>query len=97
MSGVRDGRPKTGEAMLSEEALLDAVRERVDIHERCPGMVVGVVSAAGRTVHPYGALTVGGGSSGVGLYAMGVLVVLLAAIKLTFDPRQIWQRLEWQR
>jgi paraquat-inducible protein A len=34
---------------------------------------------------------------GVGLYAMGVLVVLLAAIRLTFDPRQIWQRLEWQR
>jgi paraquat-inducible protein A len=34
---------------------------------------------------------------GVGLYAMGVLVVLLAAIKLTFDPRQIWQRLQWQR
>ena len=34
---------------------------------------------------------------GVGLYAMGVLVVLLAAIKLTFDPRQIWRRLEWQR
>ena len=34
---------------------------------------------------------------GVGLYAMGVLVVLLAAIKLTFDPRQIWQRLRWQR
>jgi paraquat-inducible protein A len=34
---------------------------------------------------------------GVGLYAMGVLVVLLAAIKLTFDPRQVWQRLEWQR
>ena len=34
---------------------------------------------------------------GVGLYAMGALVILLAAIKLTFDPRQIWQRLEWQR
>ena len=34
---------------------------------------------------------------GVGLYAMGVLVVLLAAIRLTFDPRQIWQRLQWQR
>ncbi len=33
---------------------------------------------------------------GVGLYAMGVLVVLLAAIKLTFDPRQVWRRLEWQ-
>jgi paraquat-inducible protein A len=33
---------------------------------------------------------------GVGLYAMGVLVILLAAIKLTFDPRQIWERLEWQ-
>jgi paraquat-inducible protein A len=34
---------------------------------------------------------------GVGLYAMGALVILLAAIKLTFDPRQIWRRLEWQR
>ena len=34
---------------------------------------------------------------GVGLYAMGALVILLAAIKLTLDPRQIWQRLEWQR
>jgi paraquat-inducible protein A len=33
---------------------------------------------------------------GVGLYAMGVLVILLAAIRLTFDPRQVWQRLEWQ-
>jgi len=33
---------------------------------------------------------------GVGLYAMGVLVILLAAIKLTFDPRQVWRRLEWQ-
>ncbi len=33
---------------------------------------------------------------GVGLYAMGVLVVLLAAMKLTFDPRQVWRRLEWQ-
>ena len=34
---------------------------------------------------------------GAGLYAMGVLVVLLAAIKLTFDPRQVWRRLEWHR
>ncbi len=33
---------------------------------------------------------------GVGLYAMGVLVILLAAIRLTFDPRQVWRRLEWQ-
>ena len=32
---------------------------------------------------------------GVGLYTMGVLVILLAALKLTFDPRQIWQRLTW--
>jgi paraquat-inducible protein A len=34
---------------------------------------------------------------GVGLYAMGALVILLAAIKPMFDPRQIWQRLAWQR
>jgi paraquat-inducible protein A len=34
---------------------------------------------------------------GVGLYAMAALVILLAAIKLTFDPRQVWRRLEWQR
>jgi paraquat-inducible protein A len=33
---------------------------------------------------------------GVGLYAMGVLVILLAAIRLTFYPRQVWRRLEWQ-
>jgi paraquat-inducible protein A len=33
---------------------------------------------------------------GVGLYAMGVLVILLASIKLMFDPRQVWRRLKWQ-
>jgi len=34
---------------------------------------------------------------GIGLYAMGVLVVLLPAIRLTFDPRQFWRRVQWQR
>jgi paraquat-inducible protein A len=34
---------------------------------------------------------------GVGLYAMGVLVILLAAIRLTFEPRQVWRLLEWQK
>jgi paraquat-inducible protein A len=34
---------------------------------------------------------------GVGLYAMGLLVILLAALRLTFDPRQVWRRVEWQR
>ncbi len=34
---------------------------------------------------------------GVALYAMGVLVILLAAIRLTFDPRQVWRLLEWQK
>jgi paraquat-inducible protein A len=31
----------------------------------------------------------------IGLYALGVLVVLLAAIRQTFDPRKVWERLEW--
>ncbi|MEP6874357.1 MAG: paraquat-inducible protein A [Burkholderiales bacterium] len=32
---------------------------------------------------------------GVGLYAVGLLVVLLAAIGSTFDPHTIWQRVVW--
>jgi len=32
---------------------------------------------------------------GIGMYAMGVLVALLAAIKVTFDPREVWQRVQW--
>lgn len=34
-------------------------------------------------------------SPGIGMYAMGVLVALLAAIKVTFDPREVWRRVEW--
>jgi paraquat-inducible protein A len=30
---------------------------------------------------------------GIGMYAVGALVVLLAAI--SFDPREVWQRVEW--
>ena len=33
--------------------------------------------------------------AGIGMYAVGALVVLLAAIAITFDPREIWQRVEW--
>jgi len=33
--------------------------------------------------------------AGVGMYAVGALVVLLAAIGITFDPRDVWQRVEW--
>jgi paraquat-inducible protein A len=32
---------------------------------------------------------------GVGLYAVGLLVVLIAAIGTTFDPHTIWQRVIW--
>jgi paraquat-inducible protein A len=36
-------------------------------------------------------------SPDIGMYAMGILVLLLAAIRLTFNPREIWKRLEWSR
>ena len=32
---------------------------------------------------------------GIGMYAVGALVVLLAAISMTFDPREVWKRVEW--
>ena len=32
---------------------------------------------------------------GVGLYAVGTLVMLLAAIMATFDQREVWQRVAW--
>lgn len=32
---------------------------------------------------------------GIGMYAVGVLVVLLAAITVSFDPRAIWERVGW--
>ena len=32
---------------------------------------------------------------GIGMYAVGALIVLLPAIMVTFDPREIWERVEW--
>jgi paraquat-inducible protein A len=32
---------------------------------------------------------------GIGLYAVGALIILLASIKISFDPAAIWQRLLW--
>ena len=32
---------------------------------------------------------------GVGMYAVGTLVVLLPAIMVAFDPRELWRRIEW--
>ena len=32
---------------------------------------------------------------GIGMYAVGGLVVLFAAIMVTFDPREVWKRIEW--
>jgi paraquat-inducible protein A len=31
----------------------------------------------------------------VGMYAIGALVILFPAITVTFDPDEIWQRVEW--
>ena len=33
--------------------------------------------------------------AGIGMYAVGALMVLFPAIMVTFDPREIWQRVEW--
>ena len=32
---------------------------------------------------------------GLGMYAVGALVVLLAAIGITFDADEVWRRIEW--
>jgi paraquat-inducible protein A len=32
---------------------------------------------------------------GIGMYAVGALVVLIPAILVNFDARQVWQRIEW--
>jgi paraquat-inducible protein A len=32
---------------------------------------------------------------GMALYALGTLIFLIAAIESGFDPREIWQRIEW--
>jgi paraquat-inducible protein A len=32
---------------------------------------------------------------GIGMYAVGVLILLLPAIMVTFDPGEIWKRVEW--
>jgi paraquat-inducible protein A len=32
---------------------------------------------------------------GVALFALGALVFLLAAIQVTFDPKDVWDRIEW--
>jgi paraquat-inducible protein A len=32
---------------------------------------------------------------GIGMYAVGALVILLAAIMVNFDPRETWERVEW--
>ncbi len=32
---------------------------------------------------------------GVGMYATGLLVLLLPAIAVTFDPGEVWNRVEW--
>ncbi len=32
---------------------------------------------------------------GIGMYSVGGLVVLFAAIMVTFNPREVWKRVEW--
>jgi paraquat-inducible protein A len=33
--------------------------------------------------------------AGIGMYAVGALVLLFPALMVTFDPREVWQRVEW--
>jgi len=33
--------------------------------------------------------------AGIGMYAVFVLIVLLAGIMVSFDPREVWRRVEW--
>jgi paraquat-inducible protein A len=33
--------------------------------------------------------------AGIGMFAVGALVILLTAIAITFDAREVWQRVEW--
>jgi paraquat-inducible protein A len=33
--------------------------------------------------------------AGIGMYAVGALVLLFPAIMVTFDPREVWNRVEW--
>jgi paraquat-inducible protein A len=32
---------------------------------------------------------------GMALYVLGVLVFLLAAMQANFDPKEVWERIEW--
>jgi paraquat-inducible protein A len=32
---------------------------------------------------------------GIGMYAVGLLVILLPAIMVNFDPGEVWRRVEW--
>jgi paraquat-inducible protein A len=34
-------------------------------------------------------------AAGIGMYAVGALVLLFPAIMVTFDARELWQRVEW--
>jgi len=33
--------------------------------------------------------------AGIGMYAVGVVMLLFPAIMVTFDARELWQRIEW--
>jgi paraquat-inducible protein A len=34
-------------------------------------------------------------NAGIAMYAVGVIVLLFPAIMVSFDPAEIWQRVEW--
>jgi paraquat-inducible protein A len=33
--------------------------------------------------------------AGIGMYGVGVLMILFAAMKVSFDPREVWARIRW--
>ena len=34
---------------------------------------------------------------GTALFMLGILIFLLAGIQASFDPREVWDRIEWAR
>jgi paraquat-inducible protein A len=33
--------------------------------------------------------------AGIGMYGVGILMILFAAMKVSFDPREVWTRIRW--
>ena len=52
-------------------------------------MMLGILGLAGQD------RVAGHGGPGIGIFAVGALVFLLAAMSASFEPREIWERVRW--